>query len=227
MTVPQKGSILVASPALGDPNFRRSVVLLLAYDVDGALGVVLNRPGNAPIMAVAPTWVDHAAAPRVMFTGGPVQQDAAICVGCPRRAGGDAPGERGGARGEGLSRPGGALAGNGSADEPYLCVVDEPLEPGPAEGYAPITSLFGTIDLRRDPEDVPVSFAGLRVYRGYAGWGAGQLDDEIEHKGWFVLDGFVSDVLTPEPDRLWERVLGRQGGWLSVLSRHPVDPSLN
>jgi putative transcriptional regulator len=194
MKPPSKGSLLVAAPALEDPNFRRCVVLLLACDEDGALGVVLNRPGTTPVVAVAPTWVDHASPPGVLFTGGPVQQDAAICVGCQLE-------------GEELAPADGI--------------------PAAVDGYAPVTSAFGTIDLHRDPEEVPVSLSGMRVYRGYAGWGSGQLDAEIEAKGWFVVGGYTTDVLTPEPEQLWQRVLERQGGWLSVLARHPLDPSLN
>ena len=40
-----KGQLLIASPALADPNFRRTVVFLAEHNVEGAFGVVLNRPG--------------------------------------------------------------------------------------------------------------------------------------------------------------------------------------
>ena len=48
---PARGRLLVATPSLGDPNFDRTVVLLLEHGADGALGVVLNRPGS-PAMEV-------------------------------------------------------------------------------------------------------------------------------------------------------------------------------
>ena len=113
---------------------------------------------------------------------------------------------------------------------------DSPFQPPPFEddleddlegGYSPLTSLLGTVDLHREPEDVDVELAGLRVFRGYAGWGPGQLDAEIEAEAWFVVDGSPDDVLTPNPERLWAEVLRRQGGWLAVLSHHPLDSSLN
>ncbi len=79
---PGKGSLLVASPALADPNFFRSVIFLLAHDDDdGTLGVVLNRPSPIPVDEVVPEWGALAAAPSVLFIGGPVQPSAAICIG--------------------------------------------------------------------------------------------------------------------------------------------------
>lgn len=78
----EPGRLVVATPALGDPIFRRTVVLLLQHsDDDGALGVVLTRPSRTPIEAVVPGWEDLAAGPAVVFTGGPVQPDAGICLG--------------------------------------------------------------------------------------------------------------------------------------------------
>jgi len=188
---PQRGSLLVAAPALSDPNFFRTVVLVLAYDSDGALGVVLNRPSETAITEVVPSWALHVTPPAVLFSGGPVQPNAAICVG--HHVGGI-----------GEQADGDALA-----------------------GYSPLTASIGTVDLHCEPEEVAVTFAGLRVFKGYAGWGPGQLDAEIADDAWFVVPGSPDEILTPEPERLWERVLRSQGGWLSVLARHPVDPSLN
>jgi len=50
------GALLVASPTLDDPNFARSVVLLLDHDGDGALGVILNRPSEVAAGDVAPQF---------------------------------------------------------------------------------------------------------------------------------------------------------------------------
>ena len=79
--LPGKGSLLVASPTLVDPNFFRSVVFLLAHDEDGSLGVVLNRPSPVPVDEVVPGWSRLAVSPPVLFIGGPVQPGAAICIG--------------------------------------------------------------------------------------------------------------------------------------------------
>ena len=76
------GRLLVATPALTEGPFARTVVQLLRHDADtGALGVVLNRPTEARVVDVLPGWADLAGAPAVVFEGGPVEPTAAICLG--------------------------------------------------------------------------------------------------------------------------------------------------
>jgi len=74
------GSLLVATPALRDPSFERSVVLLVAHEPAGAMGVVLNRATEVPVADVLGEWGGLAHHPAVLFEGGPVQPDSAICV---------------------------------------------------------------------------------------------------------------------------------------------------
>ncbi len=75
-----RGRLAVASPALGDPNFARTVVLLLDHGDGGALGVVLNRPSETVIDDPLPQWRFMAAEPAVVFVGGPVSRTSAICL---------------------------------------------------------------------------------------------------------------------------------------------------
>ena len=77
-----KGALLVASPKLGDPNFDRSVVILLDHGDEGALGLVLNRPTAVPVDEILEPWQAQAtmAPPGVVFSGGPVSRDAVIGV---------------------------------------------------------------------------------------------------------------------------------------------------
>lgn len=82
------GRLLVAAPALEDPNFRRTVVYMLAHDPDGALGLVLNRPGKLPAAAALPHWASRAAEPALLFQGGPVEPGGVIGLG--RRVDGSA-----------------------------------------------------------------------------------------------------------------------------------------
>jgi putative transcriptional regulator len=72
------GRLLVATPLIGDPNFERTVVLILAHDEDGAFGVVLNRPSDTLVDEIAPEWSPHVSSPGVVFVGGPVGRDAVI-----------------------------------------------------------------------------------------------------------------------------------------------------
>jgi putative transcriptional regulator len=75
------GLLLVATPQLEDPNFRRSVVLLVEHDIEGGtLGVVLNRPTEVPVDRVLPPWAELVTGPSVVFQGGPVALDNALAL---------------------------------------------------------------------------------------------------------------------------------------------------
>jgi putative transcriptional regulator len=75
-----KGRLLVANPALRDPNFDRTVVFVLEHSDEGAVGVVLNRPSETPLDELLPAWARRAAEPAVAFVGGPVGAGGAIGV---------------------------------------------------------------------------------------------------------------------------------------------------
>lgn len=77
------------------------------------------------------------------------------------------------------------------------------------------------IDLSAGPEGVTEQ---ARVFAGYAGWGAGQLEQERADGGWFVVDPVPDDVISATPERLWHTVLRRQGG---VFTTIPDDPGRN
>src|SRR5688572_22313762 len=131
------GNLLVAMPTLRDPHFERTVVFLLAHEADGALGVVLNRPTGVSVSEVLPGWEALVSGPSVLFEGGPVGADSAICV-ARARAG---------------------VAG--------------------FVGFSRVVGQIGTIDLSREPAKVAERLEYVRVFHGYAGWSAGQLEQEI------------------------------------------------
>jgi putative transcriptional regulator len=67
-----------------------------------------------------------------------------------------------------------------------------------------------------------------RVFAGYAGWGAGQLDAELEADGWIVVSAEREDVFGDEDEELWSSVLRRQGrSDFALLATMPIDPSMN
>jgi putative transcriptional regulator len=77
-----KGRLLVATPGLVDPNFFRTVVLVVEHNDDGAAGVVLNRPSEVPLSpGPLAEWDTFAADPPLLFVGGPVSEDNAVCLG--------------------------------------------------------------------------------------------------------------------------------------------------
>ena len=76
-----RGRLLVATPDLRDPNFARTVVLMLEDGDEGALGVVLNRPIELSVAEVLPGWAQLSSAPACLFVGGPVAPTAVIGLG--------------------------------------------------------------------------------------------------------------------------------------------------
>ena len=75
------GRLLVATPILRDPNFHRTVLLMLEHHEEGALGIVLNRMVDQPVVDLLPVWGPFLAAPGRVFVGGPVQPETAIGIG--------------------------------------------------------------------------------------------------------------------------------------------------
>jgi putative transcriptional regulator len=179
-----KGKLLVAVPTMVEPTFARTVISVLEHNQDGALGVVINRPGDASLLDVVPPVADLASHPAVVFAGGPVDPQAAIALG----------------------------------------VVTSDAAP---EGWRPVVLPVVTVDLDLDPTVLAVSLRELRVFAGYAGWSAGQLEDEIEQGAWYVVESLPLDAFNASPDQLWSAVLRRQPWPLSVVATCPVDPTMN
>ena len=73
----------------------------------------------------------------------------------------------------------------------------------------------------------PEGIAQTRIFAGYAGWGGGQLEDELEQSSWIIEDAHVEDIFSDEPEKLWARVLRRKGGSFAMMATMPVDPSHN
>ena len=172
-----QGQLLVASPALRDPNFRRTVILVVHHDADGAMGIVLNRPSDAEAQPILPDLADALADPRV-GVGGPVAPTSVLVV-------------------AEFARP----------DEAGLVVFED-------------VGLFGE-------ETEPSAAARARVFAGYAGWGEGQLEAELEEGSWIVEPAHVEDVFAAPGDDLWGAVLRRKGGQYLLVATMPDDPSLN
>jgi putative transcriptional regulator len=88
---------------------------------------------------------------------------------------------------------------------------------------------FGSIGFLAGEVD-PVEVGPLRrarVFAGYAGWGPGQLESELEESSWLVEPAMPEDVFAPDPDVLWNAVVRRKGPGFHLLLSMPVDPTEN
>ncbi|HWE81465.1 MAG TPA: YqgE/AlgH family protein [Gaiellaceae bacterium] len=74
------GKLLISSPSLVDPNFRRTVVLVTHHDEEGAVGIVLSRPSEMRIDDAVPDLGALPYADEVVYIGGPVQPEAVVVL---------------------------------------------------------------------------------------------------------------------------------------------------
>lgn len=124
-----------------------------------------------------------------------------------------------------------------AASPPALVFRGGPVEPssimalalGAAEddpGWRPLTGGYGLVDLGDHEGARSRRWRELRFFSGYAGWGAGQLDAEMEAGAWWVADVMDGDVFTDDPDGLWRRVVQRDPS-TRMYGHAPLDPRAN
>ncbi len=75
-----RGQLLIAGPSLLDPNFWRTVVLVVEHTDDGALGLVLNRPSETTVGEAVTQLDELVDRDDQLFIGGPVQPSAVIVL---------------------------------------------------------------------------------------------------------------------------------------------------
>ena len=94
------------------------------------------------------------------------------------------------------------------------------------ETWRPTPAYVGFIDVSLDPAGIG-GVEEVRIFSGYAGWGAGQLEMELDTGSWFPVEGSVDDVFDPVPTTLWRRVLLRQDRHVARYANYPIDPRSN
>lgn len=169
---PLAGLLLVATPLISTAPFHTSVILLVEHDERGAVGVVLTRPRRVLVREAFAALAGAAAAPAVLFSGGPVSPEVTVCLS--------------------------ATAGRGLTAWTMVDAGTAPAPTGP-----------------------------LRLFSGYAGWAAGQLEQEIAAGAWWVVAARSGDVFSPQPEMLWRSVLRRSPPPLCYASTWTVDPGRN
>lgn len=152
------GKLLVASADLADPNFERTVVLVVYHDDEGAFGLVLNRVAEIRLAAAWQAWMKE-----------PCAIDAPVMIGGP-------------------------VTGPPVALHDDTALADEDVVPGVC--FSRSTELL--VMLVADKTEP------LRVFAGYAGWGPGQLEGELEGGSWGVIAA-THDLVFGDEATLWDR----------------------
>lgn len=118
-----------------------------------------------------------------------------------------------------LAAPPQRIFSGGPVDAQALIALGRVVEDGRARAEA--------VDLEADPTTVEPRPDAVRIFHGYAGWGAQQLDGELDLGAWIVVPAEIDDVFTDDPDGLWRRVLMRQPGRTAWLADYPTDVLTN
>ena len=180
-----QGHLLIASPHLPDPNFYKSVVLVVEHQEDGALGLILNRVGT---MCLDEVW-------------------RAVCdTDCSLHD---------------------QLRVGGPVDGPLMalhCDMD-------LEGHEVVPGVYFTSERDSLESLVQRDDSVCRIFSGYAGWGGGQLDREMEVGGWLTMPASFDHVFDIDEDSLWQKVMNAIGEEITRnalgLPDLPSDPSCN
>jgi putative transcriptional regulator len=162
------GKLLVASRDLGDPNFAKTVILLVRYNEDkGAVGLVINKRTDVAIREVFHDLKEASGRSDPVYIGGPVELNTVMALL------------------KSASKPDGAV------------------------------HVFGDVYLISDKDLLTQTLASkaeaaiFHTYVGYAGWGPGQLEHEVELGAWHIMPSDAATVFHADPDSVWPRLIRR------------------
>ncbi|HUZ17768.1 MAG TPA: YqgE/AlgH family protein [Spirochaetia bacterium] len=189
-----EGYFLISEVELMDPNFYRTVVLLVKHDEEGAFGLVVNRRSNVTLGELVEGFEDSEARSLPIHVGGPVQQEFMFTLhsGLPDQL-----------RSE-------------HASTPSPGVVFEPVTESVVE-Y--LRDEWITLPANERPK--------IHLFAGYSGWGAGQLEGELEAKAWVIMPATSDLVFYPNPAEGWRQALGRKGAFYKIVAETGFKPSMN
>lgn len=126
-----------------------------------------------------------------------------------------------------VSEPPALFDGGPVSQQGAICLAEPWAQAEEPPGWRPVFGRVGLLNLDTPVEIAEGTYRHLRVFAGYAGWDAGQLERELEFEMWHVVPATAADVFDAEPSTLWRRVLRRQGGELGLLSTWTADTELN
>ncbi len=97
----------------------------------------------------------------------------------------------------------------------------------PDANVLPNLSLGHTLDALVELGESFSNSKKIRIFAGYSGWSAGQLEDEMKRKAWLTHPASLELVFDPDPDQLWQKILRSKGGIYRILAQMPEDVSNN
>lgn len=189
-----RGRFLLASPTLADPNFSKTIVLIVRHDEDGALGLVLNRPLGVTLDEACSEDVEAARGVAVaLFHGGPCAGPL-VAVHNIARLAAEEDTESSGGYSDSVDDDEEGSTGELSGKEPWA----EAVTPGVwfcARREALEELMRQVRDALEEQEDLsgksPVS---VKFVAGYAGWGSGQLESELGEGSWLIAESTLADI---------------------------------
>ncbi len=160
----KQGVLLFAIPELRDPNFFQTVVLLIDYEKEGAMGVIINKPTEVSLDEVLPDVEEIQGQSLPVFFGGPVDQNHMI----------------------------------------VLLRTDNP----PKKTLKVFKDVYftGSKDVLVERLKKHDSHDKVRVYAGYAGWTAGQLEHEVSRGDWVISNADADMVFSEDPSTIWPQI---------------------
>ena len=191
------GHFLISGLGLYDPNFFRTVVLLVQHNQDGAFGLVVNRPAKHTLGTILPQMADKEAKDIPVYVGGPVQQDFLFVL-----------------HQEAL--PDTSYKYSPAATQPVPGLIFEPAT------HDLLRYLAEEWD-KTEAGSRPI----IRMYAGYSGWAGGQLERELREHAWFTHQANADIVFHPNPETAWEAALSEKGEYYKFVANTGYIPSVN
>lgn len=183
-----QGKLLVATRHLKDPNFFRTVVLMLENSDESSMGLVINRPSSLSLDAAFSQAKKSTLCTDSIHSGGPVETTALFIL--------------------------------------HNCSHMSAGEEAVSEGIY-LTGSNDTFEDLIDPTGGCTDECRFRVYCGYAGWGEGQLEDEIDRGDWMVLPAESSMVFIDDPFDVWDNCMDRIRETTRILPDPVAPPEWN
>jgi|TARA_Y100000310_G_scaffold35292_1_gene33354 putative transcriptional regulator len=161
-----EGFLLIADEKMTDPRFRQSVLLMIKYDADGSMGVMINHPTSIPLATALPFVEELEQSRDTLFVGGPVAQGTLLVL---------------------------FESDEDVTSEGVIRVFDNVY-------FSMRNDVLAEVLSRKEPV--------FKIYTGYAGWTAGQLEGEIDRGGWQLGKAAGTVIFEKEPSHIWPDLMG-------------------